>query len=69
MYSKINIFPNEQDEKIVAFTLHIQTEDQPLLEDFELHLSGYIPASDSVKELRKRASNRAKAILKVLYEK
>jgi ABC-type Na+ transport system ATPase subunit NatA len=69
MYWKINIFPNEEDEKIVAFHLHIMTEDSPLLDDFEMTLRGYIPASDSVKELRERASDRAKAILKVLYEK
>lgn len=68
MYWKINILPNLEDEKIVAFNLHIMTEDSPLLDDFEMTLEGYIPASDSVKELRKRASDRAKA-LKILYEK
>ncbi len=70
MYWKINIFPNEEeDEKIVAFNLLVQTEDSPVLEDFDMRLDGYIPASDSVKELRKRASEKAIAILKLLYER
>lgn len=66
MYKKIYIFPNLPDEQTVAFTLHIQAEEQLILDDFELHLEGHIPASDSVKELRERALARAKAILKEL---
>jgi hypothetical protein len=71
MYSKINLFPNYEDEdgQIVGFTFHVQTEDVPDLDSFELHLDGYIPASDSVNELRERALAKTKAILNELCKK
>ena len=69
MYWKINIFPNESNEKLVAFSLHIQAEAENDLEDYELRLSGYIPASDSVTDLRSRAGAQAAKILKALAAK
>lgn len=70
MNIKIDIFPNfaDEEDRLAGFMLSISSHTEDGLEDIELTLRGSIFMSDSVAELRQRASVRAKEILKLLAE-
>jgi hypothetical protein len=67
MYSTVNIFPNFQDEEeeVVAFSMIFSSdeEDEPLLNEFSVEISGNIAAVDSVVQLREMAKEKAQVIL------
>ena len=67
MKIKVNVFPNLEDEEpgVVAFWVIFShhEENEPLLNEFSAKIEGYIPAADSVAELKKAALEKAKTIL------
>ena len=72
MYFKVDVFPNYEDEEeaVVGFTVNFASgeENEPLLNEFEVEIKGYIPVSDSVHQLKKMAEEKAWDILNHLLE-
>lgn len=72
MYFKVDVFPNyeDEDETVVGFSVHFASdeENEPLLNEFEVDIKGYIPVSDSVAQLKRVAEEKAWDILNHLLE-
>ena len=72
MYFKVDVFPNYEDEEeaVVGFTVNFASDEgnEPLLNEFEVEIKGYIPVSDSVHQLKKMAEEKAWDILNHLLE-